>query len=326
MESPQTMGGTRFTRRQTTRLGIAAGAAMMLGGKAPRSAVAQATPVGSPTAYGGYPHSELLVDAAWLSERRGDPAMVAVGLMPAEEFAKGHVPGTVQLDWPALEVIDTSDESISRWSDGVTATLASLGITRDRDVVAYDAGTLFASRLWWVLYFLGHEGIHVLNGGLAAWQEGGGEVTTGASLVTPAAGLSGGVATGSPRLHALAQLEEVRTRLDDPRVAIVDARTPGEYAQGHIPGAINLNYPMNAVSGSPSRWKAAEELLAMYEDAGIRPDQRVFPYCSSGVRSAVTFFSLRLIGYEDVGLYTGSWQEWSAHPELPVVNGTQPGK
>lgn len=62
----------------------------------------------------------------------------------------------------------------------------------------------------------------------------------------------------------------------------------------------------------------------MYEDVGVTPDKHIIPYCSTGVRSAVTFFTLRLIGYPDVALYTGSWNEWGNHPETPKATGSEP--
>ena len=136
----------------------------------------------------------------------------------------------------------------------------------------------------------------------------------------------------------------VASRLDDPSVILIDARQAEEYTNGHIPGAINVDHLRNAAEVSTAQrtaeylrsmfadvpvtseklWKSAGELRAMYADVGATSDKLVISYCTTGVRSAVTYFSLKLIGYPNVLLYPGSWNEWSAHPELPVTKGDQP--
>ncbi len=320
MRVRQTTRGQGLTRRHAVRIGLAASAGWAMPALLPQRSSGQATPVAALTGEDAYPRPEMLVDAPSLKGRLGEPFLVVVGLMPSEDFEKGHIPGSVQIDWPALEVIDTSDESISAWRDQVGQVLAGLGVTPNRAVVAYDAGTLFAARLWWILHYLGHEAKHVLNGGFEAWRQLGDPATLNRPEGTPWIGHSDMVT----RAEVLAQRDEVSASLDDPGVVLVDARTPQEYATGHIPGAVNVNFPRNARPEAPTFWKSVEELRAMYAEVGVTPEKRIIPYCSSGVRSAVTFFTLRLIGYEDVALYTGSWQEWSAHPELPKVSGSQP--
>src|SRR5690606_18457518 len=102
----------------------------------------------------------------------------------------------------------------------------------------------------------------------------------------------------------------------------VDARSQGEFADGHIPGAVNVHFIDNAVGGDLKSWKSPADLLAMYEAAGVSPNQRAIPYCSSGVRSATTYFTLRQIGFENVALFTGSFAEWTADSNRPVETAT----
>ncbi len=279
-----------------------------------------ATPAASPSAEDGYAYPEWLVDAAWIDEHRDDPDVRIVALTSADEFEAGHIPNAAQIDWPELKVVDTSDPSIERWQGEVEATLTSLGLAPDQTIVIYDGGTLFAARLWWVLEQLGHEDKRILNGGLPAYVAAGGELEEGPAHIQPVAETY----EGDPRPEALASLEDVRASLDDSNVAIVDARTPKEYAAGHIPGAVNINFPRNAQPEDPKYWKPADELRALYADLGVTPGKQVISYCATGVRSAVTYFTLRLIGYEDVALYTGSWDEWGNREDTPKVTGDEP--
>jgi thiosulfate/3-mercaptopyruvate sulfurtransferase len=291
----------------------------MAGAASTRLTLAQGTPTASPVA-GGYAHPEALIDAASLQDRLDDPALVIVGFMPATEFEVARMPGSVQVDWPELEVIDTSDASIGAWRQMVGELLGALGIEPASSVVVYDNGTLFAARLWWILRYLGHEDVALLDGGLAAWQAVGGAVAT--DTAEPPAGVA--PYQGVPSAEMLAQKDEVLGSLDDPEVVIVDARTPEEYAEGHIPGAENVNFPLNAAPEPPKLYKPAAELRTMYEGVGITPDRLIIPYCTSGVRSAVTAHTLHLLGYERVALYTGSWKEWSEDPDTPKTEGDQP--
>ena len=287
---------------------------------APGAMAATATPVTSPEAEDGYARPDWLAEAEWLKEHLGDANLRAVALTPADEFVAGHPTGASQIDWPDLEVTDTSDPAIGRWQDEVERKLTWLWITPANRVVIYDGGTLYAPRLWWVLHQLGHADKRVLNGGLPAWTAAGGGLETGPSRVEPAVTPY----RGAPQPAVLAQLAEVEAALDDPGVALVDARSAEEYAAGHIPGAVHVEFTTNALPNAPKYWKPAAELRALYDGLGVTPDKRVIPYCTTGVRSAVTYFTLGLLGYDDVALFTGSWAEWSAHPELPKATGPNP--
>jgi rhodanese-related sulfurtransferase len=131
--------------------------------------------------------------------------------------------------------------------------------------------------------------------------------------------------TGYVHPESLADAAWLRHHRADPGVKVI-ALTPADaYQAGHIPGAVNLDATANVRPDQPRYWKSADELRAMYAALGVKPDKTVIPYCAAGVRSAATYFALRLIGYEDVALFTGSWNEWSNHPELPVETGSMPG-
>ncbi len=280
-------------------------------------AVAAQTTSASPGAGSGYAHPEWLADTVWLQAHVADPSVKVVALTSPDDFAKGHVPGAAQIDWSDLDVVETSDQSVATWRREIEQKLTTLGLAPEDTVVVYDGGTFYAARLWWILHQLGHADVRILNGGFPAWTAAGGDVETGPSRARPAAKPY----VGTPDESAIAGLDEVKAALDDPNVAFVDARTPQEYHDGHLPGAVNIEFTRNAAPNEPRYWKSAEELRAMYAAAGVTPDKTVIPYCTTGVRSAAAYFTLRLIGYEHVSLFTGSWREWSGHPELPVATG-----
>jgi thiosulfate/3-mercaptopyruvate sulfurtransferase len=267
-----------------------------------------------------YAHAGWLADTTWLKAHLNDSDVKVIALTGSSEFRSGHIPGAAQIDWTDLGLADTSDPSITHWQADVEQKLARLGVSRSDTVLIYDDGTLYAPRLWWILDQLGHQDKRILNGGLIAWTNAGGKIEKGASTVHPATKSY----KGTPNVAVLATLDEVKAALNDPNVVLVDARTPAEYVTGHIPGAINIPFIDNAVATVPKVWKSREDLRAMYEAAGVTPDKTVIPYCSTGVRSAATYFTLTLLGYPHVSLYTGSFDEWSKHPELRTSIGQKP--
>lgn len=312
--------GGKVSRRQIAMTAAlsAAGATIASTRSRPASAYAHAQssmPSATPVA-NVYGRPSLLIDPGSIAAGRR-----IVALTPARDFTSAHLPGARQIDWPELEVTDTSDESIAQWADSMRGVMASIEASTG-SIVTYDGGTLFAARLWWVLFYLGFPEAQVLNGGLAAWSASGGEVVKGnePSAATPAAGATSAVV----RRSSLATLRDVEGAIGKSNVVLLDVREKDEYVAGHIPGAVNLSYTLNAEEVSPPRWKPAAELSAMYAAIGVTPNQTIVPYCSTGVRSAVTFFTLWLLGFDQVALYTGSWAEWGKDPTTPKRTGDRP--
>ena len=308
---------TRLSRRQ---LVLAAGGLAAASLVSPADALA-GTDVGTPLpgtpAAGVLARDEILVSAPDLATELDSPEPpIVIALTEADAFAASHIAGAQQIDWPALELGETTAEAIMAWEETTRAQLGALGITPNASVVIYDGGTLFAARLWWVLDYFGHETKRILDGGLPAWLADGQSVATdNASGATPVT-VPGDYPANADE-NRLATLDQVVAALGDPAVAIVDARTADEFAAGHIPGAVNVNYPFNAQPDDPKTYLSGEELTQLYADAGVTPDQLVIPYCSTGVRSAVTYTALWVAGFPSVALYTGSWNEWSSDPETP---------
>jgi thiosulfate/3-mercaptopyruvate sulfurtransferase len=202
-------------------------------------------------------------------------------------------------------------------------TLARCGITPATQVVALDAqGGVYASRLWWMLRWMGHANIAVLDGGLAAWIAAGGSLTT-ATPSRPAAPEY----PERPSLVATIDANALSLRLG--MLAIVDARAgerfrgevePLDKAAGHIPGASNRFFKHNLAADG--RFKPAEQLRAEFTALlGARPGAEVVHQCGSGVTACHNLLAMEHAALTGSLLYPGSWSEWSSDPARPIATG-----
>lgn len=202
---------------------------------------------------------------------------------------------------------------------------SALAIGPAVQVVAYDdaGGALAAVRLWWMLRWLGHEDVAVLDGGWQRWQAAG---------LALRAGLESNAwreFTPQPRPQMVVTTLEISQLLGDPTACIVDARTADRFrgeneiidpVAGHIPGARNLPYPQNLTA--EGFFRKPEELRQMYLDfLGNNPPEQVVFYCGSGVTSIHNILAMLHAGLEEPRLYAGSWSEWITDPGHPVALG-----
>ncbi len=202
-------------------------------------------------------------------------------------------------------------------------TLRALGLRQGQPVVAYDAADgMYAARLWWLLRWLGHEAVSVLDGGFAAWQQAGG-ATTAAPTSPPAAGDFAVAEALEQPLTAQALLAELgRVRLFDARAAerFRGDVEPLDRQAGHIPGATNRFFKHNLASDG--RFKPAAELRDEFLSAmGSFDSARTVHQCGSGVTACHNLLAMHHAGLTGSRLYPGSWSEWSAQPGLPLAKG-----
>jgi len=197
--------------------------------------------------------------------------------------------------------------------------LGQLGITGETMVVAYDDhGGLNAARLFFTLDYVGHEKMALLNGGQAKW------VAEGRGFSKEAPHVAKSVYRVRPKTQLVASARWISANVGKPNLALVDARSPKEYRGedvrakrgGHIPGAVNIEWTQNLAADKTFR--PADELLALYEKAGVTKDKTVVSYCQTMHRAALSYFTLRLLGYPDVRGYDRSWSEWGNDTTLPV--------
>lgn len=267
-----------------------------------------------------YAHPEQLVDTAWVAAHVRD-ADVRVLDLRRSGFEAGHVPGSLWLD----------PESIRDAANAPTFMLAPaafeqamgrLGISNRTRVIAYDdRGGLLASRLWWMLNAYGHPNVALMDGGWVQW--------TAEKRATTAAATPVPVATFTATLQRqwLATADDVVAAIGKPGTKILDARTVAEIdgsdtrlssRGGLIPSARPV-YWEDLLDPVKKTFKPADELRAIYEQHGIQPTDDVIAYCWVGHRSAVDLFALRLIGYDRLRNYLGSWEEWSRRMDLPTA-------
>jgi thiosulfate/3-mercaptopyruvate sulfurtransferase len=208
--------------------------------------------------------------------------------------------------------------------DAMASTFSRLGIGPDVQVVACDQDDgRYASRLWWMLRYMGHDAAAVLDGGFAKWTREGRPVQSGEETRSPAA------FSGQPRAGARLRVEDVERLIGDPTIVLVDARAPERFegrnetldrAAGHIPGAVNHFYQTNV--GGDGTMLPPEQLREQFREVlgDRRPDQIVM-YCGSGVTACHNLLAMEHAGLKGARLYPGSWSEWSSDPARPIEKG-----
>ncbi len=239
-------------------------------------------------------------------------------------YAQAHLPGAHYLHLDAACGSKTAADGRVRGRhplperEAFAALLADLGWTYDRPVICYDAGnSMFAARGWWMLRWLGHERVAVLDGGLAAWTAAGGRLSDAPPPARPA-----------PTPALCAALVETITgdalAAQLGRVGLIDARAaerfrgevePLDAQAGHIPGARNRPFASNLQPDG--RFKPAAQLQA--EWAALRPDADTVHQCGSGVTACHNLLALAAAGLPLGRLYAGSWSEWSADPARAIA-------
>lgn len=207
------------------------------------------------------------------------------------------------------------------------ATFGRFGIDRARQVIAYDADSgAYAARLWWLLRWLGHTHVAVLNGGLKHWQAAGLELSS--SVFTP----SPREFHGMPQASWVSDATEVAQRAHQPAWRVIDARTPERYAgsvepidaiAGHVPGA--LNRPLSRNLQSDGRWLPPEKLRGQFAELlGDAPPAHAISMCGSGVTACHNLLAMEVAGLHGARLYPGSWSEWIKDRVRPIKTGSTP--
>jgi thiosulfate/3-mercaptopyruvate sulfurtransferase len=210
--------------------------------------------------------------------------------------------------------------------DVMATTFGLWGIGPDVQVVAYDQDAgMYASRLWWMLRYMSHDAVAVLDGGLARWVHEGYSTRADREQWQPA------TFTGEPRQDWRVDVNQVLADLGNPSRMLVDARAEGRYrgeseaidnVAGHIPGARNYFFQRNLTEDKTFR--KPEELRQQWQSLlGSRPPGEVVMYCGSGVTACHNLLAMEYAGLEGARLFPGSWSEWSSDPARPIGTGSE---
>lgn len=234
-------------------------------------------------------------------------------------YLEGHIPGAVYLDLNkdlAGKVEKHGGSHPLPDVDTLAAKIGHIGIDHETTVVVYDQqNDMFAARCWWLLHYMGHEKVYLLDGGLAAWSEGGNEITTEIPQ------LEAKEFEPKVRANEVVDIADVKERSRES--ILIDSRAKDRYLgktepmykkAGHIPGAKSFFW--EDVLTEDGNWKKEQALKQHFE--GLAKDAEIIVSCGSGVSACPNIIALKKAGFENVKLYPGSFSDWISYDENEI--------
>jgi thiosulfate/3-mercaptopyruvate sulfurtransferase len=263
----------------------------------------------------------LPIEPETLAGHLNDAGLRIIDLSQAENYARQHIPGAVHIEYGQIVAAQPPVMGLLPDASSFSSVLQTAGVDAGTHIVACDdEGGGRAARLLWTLEAYGHHDYSLLNGGLIAWLN-----------------------EGYPVEHAVPQLEPTRyelryeganvadreyilNHLGDPDIALLDARSAGEYAgtdvraarPGHIPGARHLEWTQHMDRGRNLRLLPAEQLQAQLDRLDLTADKEIIAYCQTHHRSALSWLALQHLGYPRAKGYPGAWSDWGNQPDTPI--------
>ena len=256
---------------------------------------------------------------------------------PLQEWQDEHIAGSRFFDVVTIADVDSDWPNTVPSKQQFETTMQELGVSNEHTIIAYDRLGLFsAARVWWMFRYFGHSRVAVLDGGLPAWLNSGGDVYSG-----DAESVSGSFTAQSERSELLVSAEEVArasasatdsasTSASSKGPSILDARGAGRFKgespepraglrAGHIPGSYSL--PFTSLLNDDATYKSPDEIRQILLKQGVTEDSSVITSCGSGITACVLSLGMSLAGFPDAALFDGSWTEWGSREEFPVATG-----
>ena len=263
----------------------------------------------------------IFIEASQLASELDNPQLQLIDMSAPELYNEGHIPGAIHLDYSTIITQQPPVMGLLPDAQQLQQLFSLIGLRNDAQVVIYDAeGSGKSARLLWTLAACGFNNASILNGGRHAWLAADLPMTQ-ASDQFPHSDFK---VTPSPEV--VADKAYVLQHLDDPRVMILDARSPAEFDGsdlraangGHIPGAHNLDWTLTFDPQDNFRIKSIAVLEALLAERHFSHDVEIIVHCQTHHRSALMYAILKLLGYPKVRGYPGSWSEWGNSDDVPV--------
>jgi thiosulfate/3-mercaptopyruvate sulfurtransferase len=242
------------------------------------------------------------------------PKVIIVDCRSYKEYAEGHIPGAINVDFFYYHWSDTTKDGIKAFEKQMKNLLSFIGVTKEKTVVFYDevAGMSAARGVWLLMYF-SHPHVFMLDGGFKKWK------ILGLPIETKTNGFKPAKFSGRIDKSILADSAYIKKNLN--KIKLVDARTKEEYngtviraaRRGHIPTAVSIDWTLNI--NEDGTMKSKEDLAKLFN---FSKNVEIVTYCQGGYRAANSFVALKRLGFKNVKVYLGSWGEWGNRLNLPV--------
>ncbi|MFV8827698.1 sulfurtransferase [Alkalihalobacterium sp. APHAB7] len=262
--------------------------------------------------------ADIIVSTDWLQKNK---ELVQVIDARKKGFDEEHIPGAVHMPYTQLNDPKHPVEDYLISKKDFERKMKTIGVRNDQTVVVYDDGrSPYAARLFFALDYYGHEDVRLLDGGLTAWTE------SGKELAHDVDEYKKGNFKASLKENLLVDKDFVKNAIGKEGVVLLDVRSPEEYRGedkrakrgGHIPTAVNLEWKNTINPEGIPNLKPLYQLEQQFEELGVTKDKTIIIYCHTALRTSHTYVVLRLLGFENLHVYEGSWAEWGNDRDMPI--------